>query len=249
MIKHESVITPFNDVDVWEDRTGQIDFNVIGATHATWHPTRLMTGHAWDAITAATLLHPGSITSLLMLGLGGGTVLRQLRHFLPEIEITAVEIDGEMIRLAQEYMELDKLNIQVVHADAFDFLAQPSDSYDIVIDDLYRCGEQDVERPANVDNDLLENHSHHLKEGGSLVMNFVVSRGHHLMHRTARKAFTSHYPSVRAVRPPNSLNEVIVGTTALLPLKGPGALRKLGTSLKDHDDQKYWKKLRNLKLR
>lgn len=249
MKKLESVVTPYNDVDVWESRNGQIDFNVIGATHATWHPYQLMTGHAWDAITAATLLHPGSLNSLLMLGLGGGTVLRQLRHFLPDLQITAVEIDEEMIRLARQYMEIDTLDITIVHADAFQFLEENRERHDILIDDLYRCGEQDVERPAAVDLPLIERHCQHLNPGGTLVMNFVVGRGHYLMHRTARKAFSQHFHSVRAVRPPHSQNEVICGTIHPLPLRGPGALRKYGGDLMDPSDQKYWKELRNLKLR
>ncbi|MGA0332960.1 MAG: spermidine synthase [Kiritimatiellia bacterium] len=250
MKKRESVVTEFNDVDVWEERDGQIDFNVIGATHATYHPDRLMTGHAWDAITAAALLHPGPVRRLLMLGLGGGTVLRQLRAFLPDTEFTAVEIDGEMIRLAREYMELDRIEIRVVQADALEFLKQPTSTYDIIIDDLYRCGDQDVERPAPVDSAMLSRHQALLEDQGSLVMNFVVGRGHHRMHRGARKAFAEHFSSIRAVRPPHSHNEVLVGTSASLPLKGPGALRKYGSLvLGDSEDQKFWKELRTLKLR
>ncbi len=249
MIKHESVITEFNDVDVWEENDGQIDFNVIGATHATWHPVRLMTGHAWDAITAATLLHPGPIQKLLMLGLGGGTVLRQLRHFLPDTEFTAVEIDGEMIRLAKKYMELDQIGVEVVHGDAFAFLEAHTGKYDVIIDDLYRCGDKDVERPAEVNSELLKQHAGLLNPEGSLIMNFVVGRGHHAMHRAARKAFEDSFTSIRAVRPPNSHNEVLAGTLSALPLKGSGALRKFGPALTEPSDQKYWKELRNLKLR
>lgn len=249
MRRLESIQTPYNDVDVWENRDGSIDFNVIGATHATWHPVRLLTGHAWDAITAAVLLHPGEHRNLLMLGLGGGTVLRQLRHLLPDIAVTAVEIDPEMIRLARRHMELDQLNVEVIEADAFDFLARNLNRYDVVVDDLYRCGDHDVERPVAVTDTLLAEHARHLKPCGSLVMNFVVGRGHHSLHRAARKAFLNRFPSVRAVRPPNSHNEVLVGATAGPPLKGPGALRPFQASFVDETDQKYWKELRNLKLR
>ncbi|MDF3128299.1 fused MFS/spermidine synthase [Kiritimatiellaeota bacterium B1221] len=249
MIKHESVITEFNDVDVWEERDGTIDFNVIGATHATWHPVRLMTGHAWDAITAATLLHPAPIQNLLMLGLGGGTVLRQLRHFLPDAEFTAVEIDGEMIRLARKYMELDQTGVEVVHGDAFAFLETHTGKYDVIIDDLYRCGESDVERPAPVNAEQLKQHTRLLHSDGSLMMNFVVGRGHHSMHRSARKAYENTFSSIRAIRPPHSHNEVLAGTLSPLPLKGSRALRKVDATLTDASDQKYWKELRNLKLR
>lgn len=249
MRKLESVVTPFNDVDVWEDWKGQIDFNVVGATHATWHPENLMTGHAWDAITGGCLLHPGKAGNLLMLGLGGGTALRQLRHFLPEISMTAVEIDGEMIRLARQYMDLDSLNVEVIHEDAFLFLENSPTKFDLIIDDLYRCGDYDVERPAMVNQTLLTRHAEHLKGSGTLIMNFVVGRGHHKMHRSAREAFLQGFQSVRTVRPPRSHNEVIVGTNSMLPLQGPGALQNYALKLTDPLDQKYWRELRNLKLR
>jgi spermidine synthase len=249
MKRLESIVTAYNDVDVWQSWDGTIDFNVIGATHATWHPTRLMTGHAWDAITAAILLHPGEQKHLLMLGLGGGTVLRQLRHFLPDISITAIEIDPEMIRLARRYMELDQLNVTVIEADAFDFLEHNPDRYDILVDDLYRCGDRDVERPAAVDELMLIGHTRHLVQGGSVVMNFVVGSGHRLQHRIARGAFLKHFPSVRAVRPPHSHNEVLIGGTSAQSLKGPDALKALQKSFTDERDQTYWKELRNLKLR
>ena len=245
----EQVVTPYNDVDVVASADGTIDFDVIGATHATWHPTRLLTGHAWDAITAGTLMHPGHPASLLLLGLGGGTVLRQIRHFLPHIHLTAIEIDPEMIRLASVYMELERLQPEVIAGDAFDFLAHDTRKYDIIIDDLYRCGEQDVERPGNVNRAYVTDLKDRLCPGGVLVMNFVLGRGHQQPHRRARDAFTQIFGSVRAVRPPLSHNEALVGTPAPDGLRAPRALKGLGACLELEADKRYWQELRNLKLR
>ena len=59
--------------------TGREDLEVAGATMSTWHPDRWLTGWAWDAITAACLLRrDGPPRRVLLLGLGGGTVVRQL---------------------------------------------------------------------------------------------------------------------------------------------------------------------------
>jgi hypothetical protein len=52
----ERIRNPYNEVDVWETADGY-DFEVAGGTHATWSSDRIMTGYAWDAITAAAL-HP-----------------------------------------------------------------------------------------------------------------------------------------------------------------------------------------------
>lgn len=245
----EHVVTPHNDVDVVESADGTIDFDVIGATHATWHPVRLMTGHAWDALAAGALMHTGKPETLLLLGLGGGTVLRQIRHFLPELQVTAVEIDPEMVRLAREYMELDHARTTVVEEDAWRFLQSDTQGYDIILDDLYRCGDQDVERPHAVSHDSVRDLRARLKAGGVLAMNFVLGRGHAKVHRNARGAFLRHFASVRAVRPPLSHNEVLVGAEREDGLRSPRSLRALSDRLAQEKDQKTWKELRNLKLR
>lgn len=245
----EVVHTPFNTVQVMESTDGTIDFDVIGATHATWHPRLLLTGHAWDAITAAALMGHPEPQSLLLLGLGGGTVLRQLRHLLPHTRMSAVEIDPDMIRLARKYMHIDTLDIEIIPADAFHFLETDTRRFDLLIDDLYRCGETDVERPAPVNRHTLANHARHLTPDGALIMNFVLGAGHHTLHRAARRAFTEVFPHVRAVQPPLSHNEILVGTRRPEGLASPQHLRSLARLFPANSDQKRWKELRNLKLR
>jgi len=249
MRRLEQVCTPYNDVDVIERVDGGIDLDVIGATHATWHPTERMTGHAWDAITAGTLCTLHEPRSILLLGLGGGTVLRQIRAFLPDVRMVAVEIDIEMVRLARTYMELDDLRVEVVEGDAYRYLEQNAEAFDVVIDDLYRCGDRDVERPRAVGAEAVRKLCRHLAPGGILVMNFVLGTGHTLMHRAAREAFREVFGSVRAFRPPLSHNEVLVGTPEADGLRNPRHVRALGSRLSNPRDQRRWKELRNLKLR
>lgn len=249
-MKHlETLVTDYNEVDVWENASGGIDFDVIGATHATWHPRHLMTGHAWDALTAAVLFHPGPVRSLLMLGLGGGTVLRQLRHFLPRVNVTAVEIDEGMIRLARTYMNLDALQIRVVHADAYEFLSSRPQTYDVVVDDLYRCGDRDVERPRALDARGLEALRRRLKPQGLLAMNFITGAGHRAPHREAKALLRRAFPHTAAVRPPLSHNEALLGTTHPDGLRSPRDLRRLGHHLPTDEDRRRWKELRFLQLR
>lgn len=249
MKRLEVLTTDYNDVDVWENAAGGIDFDVVGATHATWHPERLMTGHAWDALTGAALLHPGRIRSLLMLGLGGGTVLRQIRHFLPGVRLTAVDIDDGMIRLARKYMDLDTLNARIVHADAYDYLASTKSTFDVVIDDLYRCGERDVERPRDVDGTAIRQLVQRVAGDGILVMNFVIGAGHTRLHRAAREGFRDIFAHAAAVRPPLSQNEALVGTLRPEGLRPVRDVRNVGAGLPLREDRQRWKELRFLQLR
>jgi len=249
MRKLEEVNTPYNRVEVWQNNAGRIDFEVSGATHATWHPTRLLTGHAWDAITAGVLSAPGPVTSILLLGLGGGTCLRQLRHFVPEARITAVEIDSEMISLARKYMKLDDLNITVIEQDAFEFVSKRDPKADIVIDDLYHARGEDVERPKAITPHYLEACRNHLHSKGSLVMNFVVGPGHDNIFQEACTTFRECFGQTRRIIPPLSHNEVLVGTNHSYPLANPTHLLALADRFASETDREHWKELRTLKLR
>ena len=245
----ERVESPYNNVDVRMTPTGRIDLEVSGATHATWHPSLLLSGHAWDAITAAAVSHPEPVNSLLLLGLGGGTCLRQLRAILPEAEMVAVEIDPEMIRLARTYMHLDELNIQVVEEDAFAFLSRPERTYDVVIDDLYHARGEDVERPCAITPDALRHHLAHLSPQGSLVMNFVVGEGHQEVFEEACDTFEHLFPQTRRIVPPYSYNEVLVGSYHRRRLLTPSKLHRFAEKFPEKLDQEHWKELRTLKLR
>jgi len=249
MRKLKEVESPYNRVEVWQNNAGRIDLEVSGATHATWHPSQLLTGHAWDAITAAVMSHPAPIESLLLLGLGGGTCLRQLRHLLPEVEMTAVEIDPEMISLAREYMEIDDLDVTVLETDAFEMLHSSTLQFDIVIDDLYHARGEDVERPKAVSTAYLQTVCRLLKSEGSLAMNFVVGPGHDEAYQQACESFERSFPQQCRLIPPQSHNEVLVGTANPEPLALHGDLIQLADRFGSEIDRNHWKELRSLKLR
>lgn len=76
----------------------------------------------------------GEIKSILILGLGGGTLAKLLRKKYPNAKITGVEIDPMMIELGKKYLDLDKYNIDIKIADTNKFKL---DEYDLVIVDMY----------------------------------------------------------------------------------------------------------------
>lgn len=241
----EHVKTAYNDIDVWDTGHG-FEFQVIGATHATFHRHRLMTGHAWDAITGATLLYPKPPpTSILMLGLAGGTAVRQLRHFLPDAKITAVEIDKDIVELAQKYMHLNELEVEVVIDDAYAFITAPR-TFDVVIDDVYVSGLKDVMRPRDIEHDVLRNLTRQVHEEGVVCTNLVTGAGHRIVQSLARKCFLETFAEVRVVTPPDSYNQTLVGGNALAP---PRQLKPYGKTLPSSYDQRKWRQLQLKRLK
>ena len=232
--------SPYNSVVV--HRVGErVDLEVEGATYATWHPRYLLTGYSWDALTAAALLRAeGPPARVLLLGLGGGTVTRQLRHLLPRAELVAVEIDAAVIEAAKTHMDVESQGVTVVEADAYAYLAEPGPLFDVIIDDLYLTGPNDVERAAVPAGPVMTQLRARLAEGGVLVANFITDEGHQHVQREGRDAFCNAFDCVQVITPPRGLNEILVGGEALLPA---ASLQEHQASFTEATDAQLWSQL------
>lgn len=187
------------------------EFRVEGAIHAWWHQKRFLTGLAWDNLAAGALLRPEAPPrSILMLGLAGGTTFRILRHLLPDVELTAVDIDPGIVELARRHMDLDSTRIEIHLADAYDWLRTNKRRFDVVIDDIYLAGKTDVFRPHAWDEGQLEVLRRTVAPGGLLTANMVTGKGHRVMQSHSRSVLKSAFPMVRSVVTPLSLNETLV---------------------------------------
>ncbi|TDX10278.1 spermidine synthase [Flavobacterium sp. S87F.05.LMB.W.Kidney.N] len=76
---------------------------------------------------------------ILLLGVAGGSVVKTL---VDEIEykdkITGVEIDPDMIQVANEYFNLNQIKqLELVIDDAFEFVLKTKDKYDLIIIDIF----------------------------------------------------------------------------------------------------------------
>ena len=78
-----------------------------------------------------------NIQTVLILGIGGGTVIELLARRYPNATITAVDIDVTMIDIAKRYFHTDTIvNLRVICGDAKVFVQSPN-RYDLVIVDLF----------------------------------------------------------------------------------------------------------------
>jgi spermidine synthase len=85
--------------------------------------------------------YPQSLKSVLMLGLGGGSISTYLARFMPESAITTVEIDPGVITAAKTYFGLRETErVRYAAGDARVFLHRSSAVYDLILVDAYRGG-------------------------------------------------------------------------------------------------------------
>jgi spermidine synthase len=127
------------------------------------------------------LVHPAMITSMsheniLVLGGGDGLAVRELLKYDTVTSITLVDLDPQIVELAKSHPEFIKLNqhsltdhrVKIIHQDAFEFIENESDVYDVIIVDLPDPNNEGLNKLYTVEfYSLLRNH---LMPGGSLIV-------------------------------------------------------------------------------
>jgi hypothetical protein len=114
-----------------------------------------------------------SMSKILVLGVAGGSVVKTLSH---EINfrgaITGVEIDPEIIKIANSYFHLDQIpNLTILIADAFEFVLQANEKYDLIIVDIF----QDTKMPGFLfENFFTQKLCSLLQEKGFILFNTMV---------------------------------------------------------------------------
>lgn len=76
--------------------------------------------------------------SVLILGLGGGTMAHLVSKFLKPRKIVGVEIDPQIVEVGYKFFNLDRLKgLEVITADAEAFLRGNRERYDYIVVDVY----------------------------------------------------------------------------------------------------------------
>jgi spermidine synthase len=81
-----------------------------------------------------------AMDNILVLGVAGGSVIKTLVdeiHF--KGQITGVEIDPEMIKVANKFFKLNEIQqLEIVIEDAFEFVLRTKKKYDLIIIDIFQ---------------------------------------------------------------------------------------------------------------
>ena len=99
--------------------------------------------HVFDYSQAAmySLCFIRNPEEVLVVGLGGGVVPREMSHYRPLTGIDVIEVDKEIIRVAKEYFFIEESDmLKIHHGDAFlvvPEMAKDNRKYDIVFLDAF----------------------------------------------------------------------------------------------------------------
>ena len=145
-----------------------------GVQHSEFHPKRLLTGSVWDLLWLPALLHePARFRRVLVLGLGGGSLIPPIRKLLDPDVLMAVELDGAHLQVAREVFGIEAFGVETWQGDAQQWLRDyQGDPFDLIIEDLFAPSNEQVSRAVAADRPWLECLADNLAPGGTLVMNF-----------------------------------------------------------------------------
>ncbi|MCB1863947.1 MAG: oxidoreductase [Chromatiales bacterium] len=189
-----------------------------GVCHTQYHPGRAATGSVWDLMWLPALLLPADARRALMLGVGGGAVMRMwLRHTALD-EIVGIERSAVHLELARRFFDLDDPRVTLHRADALAWLARaPAEpAFDLIVDDLFGARDRTPERTIFFDRPWFERLCAHLTPHGLLVVNFDTAAALRGARQRLGPALTKRFGAVLSLTHPVCENRVAVFGPATL---------------------------------
>jgi spermidine synthase len=148
--------------------------------------------------------------SVLILGVAGGSVVQTLvNDFSFSKNITGVELDAEIIQIANSYFNLDEIpNFKCVIADAEKFVQTDKNQYDLLIIDIFK----DTEMPEFLfQESFISNSKQLLNTKGYILFNTMHLNKSNL---SKTEAYLSHFDSdlyeTKVLKNIEKYNDVIV---------------------------------------
>lgn len=150
----------------------------------------------------------------LIIGLGGGSMVHFLTHYFPDIKVDAVEIDGEIVKIADRYFGARTGgNVRIFTRDGFEFLREAKDKYDTIYMDAFLKPSEDTDStgvPLRLKTlAFLKDLQTKLTKNGMVVFNINHHRGFQKDIETIQRAFPYSY----RFSVPRTGNTIVVGAT------------------------------------
>lgn len=145
-----------------------------GVFHSSFNPQQPVTGGVWDLLTLSAFLVPEEkLRRVLLLGVGGGTVIRQLHGLFPDVHVTGVDLNAAHLDIARRFFEVGDRNVDLHCADAVRWLERNRERYDLVIDDLFGGAGGEPDRAVKLTTRWCQRLMRHLEPHGVLAVNCV----------------------------------------------------------------------------
>ncbi len=178
-----------NGCEVWQNpwyRWLKFDSPAIQTLLSRKQPERPVLRYV-PALAALAKASPGN---LCLLGLGGAAVVHYLYDDMKSIQIDVIDNNIEVIRFCKQWFMLDRLkNINVIHQDAANFIANEEKQYQHILIDLYNADEYPQHCTTEI---FFKSCAKRLRPGGILSINLAHPKQHFPVLQQLEKTFKHH---------------------------------------------------------
>ncbi len=196
-----------------DDTTRLLELNEGQATHSIYHPERLLTGGPWDYYLVAPYfapdVAPADLQQVLMIGLGAGTVPKQVTQIYGPIDIVGVEIDPEIVEVGRTYFDMNEPNLEVVEQDGRYFLMTDDRKYDMIGTDAYQQPYIPFQMTTQ---EYFQHVRDRLNPNGVAVINVGRTATDFRLVHTIAGTIKSVFPNVYIIDIPGTINSIVVAT-------------------------------------
>ena len=151
-----------------------------------------------------------AMDSILVLGVAGGSVIKTLVDEIKfDGKITGVELDPEIIKIANTYFKLDEIkNLEIIIGDAFEFVLKNKKKYDLIIIDIF----QDTVMPNFLFETFFINRiCYHLNNKGFVLFNtMILDESQNLRNKKYVSDFYNHQFKIRTIPRIEIHNELVI---------------------------------------
>jgi len=121
----------------------QLVLNEGVGIHSIYNPKQILTQGPWDYFMIAPYFNKPPFTQnqvrrVCIIGLGAGTVPREINAAYGPIPIDGVEIDGAIVDIGRQYFHMNEPNLHVIVQDGRYYLQTTSRKYDLIGIDAYQ---------------------------------------------------------------------------------------------------------------
>ena len=172
---------------VWQNKSGPDLYEVRragnrlrlyrnGVLHTQYNSSRPISGNLWDLLLIPAFFYkPEAIRRVLVLGVGGGAVIRLLNHFVRPDEIVGVELNPLHIHIARRFFGIGPRQARLVRANAVNWIRNyRGPAFDMIVDDLFDEENGQPKRAVIADKDWFMLLQNLLSSQGVLAMNFAT---------------------------------------------------------------------------
>ncbi|MEM7182966.1 MAG: fused MFS/spermidine synthase [Spirochaetota bacterium] len=157
---------------------------------------------------------------VLIIGLGGGSMVHFINHYFPETLVDSVEIDPKIVSIARKYFFLrPRKGNHIIIQNAYKYIASSGSKYDIIYMDAFlkpSAITDSTGMPENLKSKIFYTRlKKHLTKNGIVVFNLNSHKNRKLDIENIKKSFFQTFQ----FKVPNRRNLILVAVT------GPGFTR------------------------